>query len=121
MAKLSKFLAFATFASATCGVTYYFLNKNKNTNLDTDTNPDTADFFEKKVEREYVSLNDEGSENTADDTKEAIRQRLDEVATEIKEKAQAEADGVGVVKEEADTEVFEFEDFSTEEDENKED
>ena len=123
--KFGKFLAFTALTGAACAAVYYILGNKKDVPYD-DGDNGSSDFFEKKADREYVSLNaDELKEKTeeirekAEDTKEVIMNKLNEAAEELKEKAKEAAEGVGLVKEDKETEDFEFEDFATEEDENK--
>ncbi|MCR5507383.1 MAG: hypothetical protein K6F34_01715 [Lachnospiraceae bacterium] len=124
--KFGKFLAFTAIAGAACAAVYYVLG-NKEGEEAGDTG--SSDFFEKKSDREYVSLNTDDIKEAAGELKEkavvakdAILGKISEAAAEIKEKAQEAAEGVGLVKDSAkETEDFEFEDFATEEDEVPED
>ena len=123
--KFGKFLAFTAVAGAACAAVYYVLGDKKEEILDDNG---SSDFFEKKPEREYVSLNtDEIKEaagelkDKAVEAKDVILGKLSEAAAEIKEKAQEAAEGVGLVKDsDKETEDFEFEEFATEEDEKAE-
>lgn len=121
--KFRKFLAFTALTGVACAAVYYVLG-NKKEDLYEDEDNGSSDFFEKKSDREYVSLNtDEIREKAeelkekAEDTKEVIMNKLNEAAEELKEKAKEAAEGVGLVKDnDKETENFEFEDFATEED-----
>ncbi len=124
--KFGKFLAFTAIAGAACAAVYYVLGDKK---VETFDENGSSDFFEKKPDREYVSLNTDEIKEAAGELKEkageakdAILGKLSEAAAEIKEKAQEAAEGVGLVKDSAkETEDFEFEDFATEEDADGED
>lgn len=117
--KFRKFLAFTALTGAACAAVYYVLGNKKDVSYDDDDNG-SSDFFEKKTDREYVSLNADELKEKAEDTKEVIMNKLNEAAEELKEKAKEAAEGVGLVKDsDKETEDFEFEDFATEEDENK--
>lgn len=121
--KFKKFLAFTALTGAACAAVYYVLGNKKDSAYD-DADNGSSDFFEKKNDREYVSLNTEELKEKAEelkekaeDTKEVIRSKLNEAAEELKEKAKEAAEGVGLVKDsDKETENFEFEDFETEED-----
>jgi hypothetical protein len=110
--------------AAACGAVYYILGNKKDLSFDPDENG-AGDLFEKKGEREYVSLSGDNLKETAEDlkekadeTKDVIINKINEAASEMKEKAKEAAEGVGLVKDEnKDTSDFEFEDFKTEEDE----
>ena len=119
--KLGKFLAFVAVVGAACAGVYYFLNKdNECCSCDCDDcTDDLGEAFTKKasLKREYVSLSKDNIKSAA----ESIKVKLDEAAEELKEKAQNIAEGVGLVKDDStETADFEFEDFTTEEDEAKE-
>ncbi|MBR4718715.1 MAG: YtxH domain-containing protein [Lachnospiraceae bacterium] len=121
--KFGKFLAFTALTGAACAAVYYVLGNRKDDFYD-DVDGGSSDFFEKKADREYVSLNTEEIKEKAgelkekaEDTKEVIMNKLNEAAEELKEKAKEAAEGVGLVKDnDKETEDFEFEDFTTEED-----
>lgn len=122
--KFGKFLAFTALTAAACGAVYYVLGNKKDLAFDPDENG-AGDLFEKKEGREYVSLNGEDIKEAAEElkdkaekTKETIKEKLTEAASEMKEKAKEAAEGVGLVKDEdKDAEDFEFDDFTTEEEE----
>lgn len=122
--KFGKFLAFTTLTAAACAAVYYVLGNKKDQEFDPDENG-AGDIFEKTDEREYVSLNSENIRETAeelkdkaDKTREVLKEKITEAATEMKEKAKEAAEGVGLVKEEdKGAEEFEFDDFTTEEEE----
>ena len=114
--KFGKFLAFTAVTAAACGAVYYVLGNRKEAEYDTGENG-ASDIFEKKS-REYVSLSGDDIKDKAEETKDVIMNKLNEAATEMKEKAREVAEGVGLVKDEdKDTEDFEFDDFTTEEEE----
>ncbi len=121
--KFGKFLAFTAVTAAACGAVYYVLGNKKDVEYDTGEGG-ASDIFEKK-NREYVSLNGddlkekaEELKEKAEETKDVIRNKLNEAAAEMKEKAKEAAEGVGLVKEDdKDTEDFEFDEFTTEEEE----
>ena len=88
--KFRKFLAFTALTGAACAAVYYVLGNKKEDPYDEDDNG-SSDFFEKKTDREYVSLNtDELKEKAeelkekAGDTKEVIMNKLNEAAEELK-------------------------------------
>ena len=122
--KFGKFLAFTALTAAACGAVYYVLGNKKDLAYDPDENG-AGDLFEKREGREYVSLNGEDIKEAAEElkdkaekTKETIKEKLNEAASEMKEKAKEAAEGVGLVKDEdKDAEDFEFDDFTTEEEE----
>ena len=121
--KFGKFLAFTAITAAACGAVYYVLGNKKDHSFDPDDNG-AGDLFQKEG-REYVSLSGDDVAKTAEElkdkaekTKEVIKEKLTEAATEMKEKAKEAAEGVGLVKDEnKDAEEFEFDDFTTEEEE----
>ncbi|MCR5001378.1 MAG: hypothetical protein K6A71_06250 [Lachnospiraceae bacterium] len=121
--KFGKFLAFTAVTAAACGAVYYVLGNRKEAEYGTGESG-ASDIFEKKS-REYVSLSGDDIKDKAEDlkekaeeTKDVIMNKLNEAATEMKEKAREVAEGVGLVKDEdKDTEDFEFDDFTTEEEE----
>ena len=120
--KFGKFLAFTAVTAAACGAVYYVLGNKKDPAYEGDEG--ASDMFEKK-DREYVSLNGddikekaEELKEKAEETKDVIMNKLNEAATEMKEKAKEAAEGVGLVKDEdKGAEDFEFDDFTTEEEE----
>ena len=122
--KFGKFLAFSAMAAAACGAVYYIYGNKRDLSYDSDENG-AGDLFEKKGEREYVSLSGdnlkekaEELKEKADETKDVLMNKINEAASEMKEKAKEAAEGIGLVKEEdKDASDFEFEDFKTEEDE----
>lgn len=122
--KFGKFLAFTALTGAACAAVYYVLGNKKDMSFDPDENG-ADDLFEKKEGREYVSLNGEDIKEAAEElkdkaekTKEVLKEKITEAATEMKEKAKEAAEGVGLVKDEdKDAEEFEFDDFTTEEEE----
>lgn len=111
--KLGKFIAFAALAGAAAAGVYYYLNKKEETPCDCedDFDDDIENFFDDEKEkatsntnREYVSLN---KSNTADSTKDTLKNAVLETAAELKEKAAEAAEGIGLVKDSA-TEAAEF-------------
>ena len=122
--KFGKFLAFTTVAAAACAAVYYVLGNKKDEEYDPDENG-AGDIFEKTDNREYVSLNTENIKETAEElkdkaekTKEVLKEKITEATAEMKEKAKEAAEGVGLVKDEdKSAEDFEFDDFTTEEEE----
>ncbi len=122
--KFGKFLAFTAVTAAACAAVYYVLGNNRDDDFDLEDNG-ASDFFEKKPDREYVSINTDEIRETVDElkdkaseSKDVIMGKLSEAAEQFKEKAAEVAEGVGLVKDsEKDTEVFEFSDLATEEDE----
>ncbi len=116
MKKLIKFFGYLAVIAGIFAAVYYFLTKDESECLNSDE--DSEEFFEKKrLSREYVSLNTNETASAVKDAKETIMQKLDEAAMELKEKAQNIAEGVGLIKDkDPDTEEFEFEEFTTEED-----
>ena len=114
MARLGKVLGFAAVAAAILGGIYYFFFREEEDSKESalPKENEIKNFFDEMPSREYVSLNREASEGK--DIKESLKEKIDQSVREKEEKKRAEEEGVGLVKDEVDTQAPEFEKFKEE-------
>lgn len=102
MSKLGKIITFVGISGVALGGLWYFLDNIKR---DRDFEDDFEEDDEEVEERSYVSLEPAECENKA------IEKVVTEAYNDMTAKAEEALDGVGVVKEETETQAFEFESF----------
>ncbi len=110
--KLGKFLFFSALIGAAAAGIYYYLNREESDSAAADFGRDVDNFFESKKNREYVSLN-----NVADDeNKEAMKNVVEQVAEELREK-EKEEESTGIIHDESQEAAdFAFKEFKDEDD-----
>ena len=98
--KFGKFLLFSALVGAAAAGVYYYLNREETDSSASDFGRDVDNFFESKKNREYVSLNNV----TGDENKEAMKNVVEQVAEELREKEQEDLEATtGIIEAEADS------------------
>ena len=111
--KFGKFLIFTALAGAAAAGIYYYLNREESESGASDFTRDVDNFFEGRKNREYVSLNNVGG----DENKEAMKNVVEQVAEELREKEKEEQNTTGIIHDDSQEAAdFAFKEFKEEED-----
>ena len=85
--KFGKFLAFTAITAAACGAVYYVLGNKKEEDYSLEDGG-ASDFFEKKAEREYVSINTDEIKETVEELKDKAAESKDVIMGKLNEAAE---------------------------------
>ena len=110
--KFGKFLFFSALVGAAAAGLYYYLNREEDAIPTGDFSRDVDNFFESKKNREYVSLNNV----TGDENKEAMKNVVEQVTEEMRDKAKDLSEKTGILKDDSQEAAdFAFKEFKDDE------
>ncbi|MBO4902000.1 MAG: hypothetical protein J5518_04345 [Lachnospiraceae bacterium] len=109
--KFGKFVFFTALLGAAAAGVYYYLNRDEEGTATADFSRDVDDFFDGKKNRDYVSLNNVAG----DENKEAMKNVVEQVAEELREKAEMD-DETGIIRDDSQEAAdFAFKEFKDDE------